>query len=132
MGHDCPLAIRHRKGECLCMLIGGVFCFGARLYLGAWAWRILFWFLMYLFFSFDVFIIYGLYMLGRDTVFYVSFYFLLFLVSHMIHWLLIYIMRLFMVYVLFYVLWNQKFILFYLYFPHMRLCVCWVFQEYTG
>ena len=22
--------------------------------------------------------------------------------------------------------------LFYLYFPHMRLCVCWVFQEYTA
>ena len=28
---------------------------------------------MYLFFSFDVFIIYGLYMLGGDTTFYVSF-----------------------------------------------------------
>ena len=28
---------------------------------------------MYLFFSFDVFIIYGLYMLGGDTMFYVSF-----------------------------------------------------------
>ena len=30
---------------------------------------------MYLFFSFDVFIIYGLYMLGGDTMFYVSFIF---------------------------------------------------------
>ena len=48
---------------------------------------------------------------------------LLFLVSYVIHWLLIYIMRLFMVYVLFYILRNQEFILFYLYFPHMRLCV---------
>ena len=41
MSHDCPLAIRHKKGEYICMLIGGVFvdggsfCFGARLYLGA-------------------------------------------------------------------------------------------------
>ena len=33
---------------------------------------------------------------------------------------------------LFSVLWNQEFILFYLYFPHTRLCVCWVLQEYTG
>ena len=26
----------------------------------------------------------------------------------------------------------KKFNLFYLYFPHMRLCVCWVFQEFIG
>ena len=89
MGHDCPLAIRHRKGKCLCMLIGGVFCFGARLYLGGWAWRILFWFLMYLFFSFDVFIIYGLYMLGRDTVFYVSFYCFLFHIWYIGCWFIL-------------------------------------------
>ena len=73
MSHDCPLTIHHKKREYICMLIGGVFCFGARLYLEAWAKCILFWLLMYLFFSFDVFIIYGLYMLGGDTMFYVSF-----------------------------------------------------------
>ena len=55
---------------------------------------------MYTFLACDVFISYGLYMLGGDILFYV----LLFLVSHMIHWLLIYIMWLFMVYILFYVL----------------------------
>ena len=34
-------------------------------------------------------------------------------------------MRLFMIYVLlFMIMWNQEFILFYLYFSHMRLCVC--------
>ena len=41
------------------------------MYLGAQC--ILFWLLMYLFFSFDVFIIYGLYMLGGDIMFYVPF-----------------------------------------------------------
>ena len=57
---------------------------------------------MYFVLAFDVFIIYGLYMLGGDTMFFL--FLLLFLVSHMIHWLLIYIMRLFMLYVLFYVM----------------------------
>ena len=50
---------------------------------------------------------------------------LLFLVSRMVHWLLIYIMRLFMVYVFYFLFCEMKnFLLFYLYFPHMRLCVC--------
>ena len=72
----------------------------------------------------------GLYMLGGDIMF---LFLLLFLVSHVLHWLLIYIMRLFMIYVFYFsILWNQEFILFYLYFPHTHLCVCWVFQEYTG
>ena len=60
--------------------------------------------MMYYFWLYDVFIFYGLYMLGGDTMCYVFCFFLLLLVSHMINWLLIYIMRLFMVYVLFYVL----------------------------
>ena len=76
---------------------------------------------MYTFLACDVFISYGLYMLGGDILFYV----LLFLVSHMIHWLLIYIMRLFMVYVFYFLFCEIKnLLLFYLYFPYMRLCVC--------
>ena len=61
---------------------------------------------MYLFLAHDVFIsssdvftFYGMYMLGGDTMF--SFL-LLFLVSHVLHWLLIYIMRLFIIYVLYF------------------------------
>ena len=42
--------------------------------------------------------------------------------------ILIYIMRLFMVYVFYFMFCEiKKFILVYLYFPHMRLCVCLVF-----
>ena len=70
LSHDCPLAICHKKGSTQ-HVDRGSFCFRARLYLGAQC--ILFWLLMYLFFSFDVFIIYGLYMLGRDIMFYVPF-----------------------------------------------------------
>ena len=50
------------------------FCFGARLYqeleLDVFFF---FWLLMYLFFFLDVFIIYGLYMLRGDTMFFISF-----------------------------------------------------------
>ena len=47
--------------------------------------------------------------------------------------ILTYIMRLFMVYVFYFMFCEiKKFILVYLYFPHMRLCVCLVFQEFTG
>ena len=75
---------------------------------------------MHMFLACEVFIVYELYMLGGDTLFYI----LLFLVSHMIHWLLIYIMRLFMIYVFYFLFCEIKnLLLFYLYFPHMRLCV---------
>ena len=54
MSHDCPLAIRHKKGEyILCMETGGAFffCFGASLYLGAsLMYFFLFWLMMYSFF----------------------------------------------------------------------------------
>ena len=57
---------------------------------------------MYLFLAHDVFIsssnvfiFYGMYMLGGDIMF---LFLLLFLVSHVLHWLFIYIMRLFMIY----------------------------------
>ena len=81
---------------------------------------------------FDVFILYGLYILGGDIMF-MCLVFFLFLVSHMVHWLLIYIMRLFMVYVFYFMFCEiKKFTLFYLYFPYMHLCVCWVFQEFIG
>ena len=48
----------------------------------------------------------------------------LFLVSHVLHWLLIYIMRLFMIEV-FYFLFSEikNLFIFYLYFPHMRSCI---------
>ena len=48
---------------------------------------------------------------------------LLFLVSHVIHWLLLYIMRLFMVHVFYFLFCEIKnFLLVYLYFTHMGLC----------
>ena len=48
----------------------------------------------------------------------------LFLVSHVLHWLLIYIMRLFMIYVFYFLFCEIKnLFLFYLYFPQIRLCV---------
>ena len=85
---------------------------------------------MYLFLAHDVFIsssnvfiFYGMYMLGGDAMLLLL---LLFLVSHVLHWLLIYIMKLFMVYVFYFLFCEIKnyFILFYLYFPYMYLCVC--------
>ena len=82
---------------------------------------------MYMFLACDVFIVYELYMLGEDTFFilFYIFYALLFLVSHMIHLLLIYIMRLFMIYAFYFLFCEIKnLLLFYLYFPYMRLCVC--------
>ena len=73
--------------------------------------------------SYDVFIFYGVYMLGGDTMFLLL---LLFLVSHVLHWLLIYIIRLFMIYFFYFLFCEIKNLsfLFYLYFPHMSLCVC--------
>ena len=75
MSHDCPLAIRHKKGEYIHMEIGGEFC---RLYMG---------FMMYFLFilAYDVFHfgfdIWVVYVRGRHYVY----VFLLFLVSHMVH-----------------------------------------------
>ena len=100
------------------------FCFGVRLYLGAS--------LMYFFFfgSWCIYFLWFVYVRGRHYVLCLC---LLFLVSHVIHWLLIYIMRLFTVYVFYFLFCEIKNILLvYLYFPHMCLCVCWVFQEYIG
>ena len=119
MSLDCPLAIRHKNGEyTLCMEIGGVFCF------------VLFWGTKIVFRSFfDVFLFIWLKMYlflkvvhvrGRHYV--LCFFYCFF--SHVIHWLLIYIMTLFMVYVFYFLFCEIKnFLLFYLYFPHMRLCV---------
>ena len=57
-----------------CMLIGGVFCFKARLYVGAGAWCILFWLLMYLFFSLGCIChLCVVYVKGRHYVFFISF-----------------------------------------------------------
>ena len=73
------------------------------------------WLMMYLFFM-------GCICYGETLCF---MFFLLFLVSHVIHWLLIYIKRLFMVYVFYFLFCEIKnFLLFYLYFPHTHLCVC--------
>ena len=61
---------------------------------------------MYFVFGFDVFLfIWVVYDKGRH---YVYVFFLLFLVSHMVHWLLIYIMRLFMVYVFYFMFCEIK------------------------
>ena len=71
MSLDCPLAIRHKNGEyTLCMEIGGVFCFvlfwGTKIVFRSFFDVFLFiWLKMYLFLKF--------YMLGGDTMFYVSF-----------------------------------------------------------
>ena len=90
---------------------------------------------MYLFFglwcilSWCIFF-YGLYMLGGDTLFYV---FISIIIScFTCVTLAIDLYYKVMIYVFYFsILWNQEFILFYLYFPHLHLCVCWVFQEYT-
>ena len=38
-----------------------------------------------------------------------------------------------MVYIFYFLFYEIKnFLLVYLYFPYMRLCVCWVFEEYIG
>jgi len=67
----------------------GRFC---RLYLGVSCYV-----LYFVYFGFDVSLfVWVVYVRGRHYVF--CLVFLLFLVSHMVHWLLIYIMRLFMVY----------------------------------
>ena len=59
-------------------------------------------------------------MLGGDIMF-----LFLFLISHVLHWLLIYIIRLFMIYVFYFLFCEIKNLFcFYLYFSHMRLCVC--------
>ena len=72
--------------------------------------------LMFFFFLWDV------YVMGRHYVFLSL---LLFLVSHVLHWLLIYIMRLFMIYVFYFLFCEIKNLFcFYLYYPHVRLCVC--------
>ena len=81
--------------------------------------------LMYLFYLWVV------YVSRRHYVFIV--YTFMFLVSHCGTSVVIYIMRLFMVYVFYFMFCeNKKFILVYLYFPHMRLCFCLVFQEFTS
>ena len=63
MSHDCPLAIRHKKGEYIHMEIGGV----CRLYLGVFD-------MYFVYFGFDVFLfIWVVYVRGRHSVF--CFYF---------------------------------------------------------
>ena len=78
MSHDCPLAIRHKKGEYICrgdFVNRGRFCvlelWSFRLYLGASSCIYIFWLLMY-------FVLFELSMIGEDTLMYLS----LFLVSH--------------------------------------------------
>ena len=83
-------------------------------------------FYMYsVYFGFDVFLfIWVVYVTGETLCLSVF----MFLISHIVHWLLIYIMRLFMVFVFYFMFCEiKKFNLSYLYFPHMCLCVCWVF-----
>ena len=53
------------------------------------------------------FSLWAVYVFVEDTMFYVLFL-LLFLVSHMLHWLLIYIMRLFMIYVFYFIFCEIK------------------------
>ena len=142
MSLDCPLAIHHKKREYIWMEIGRDFRFlffvfffflelwSFRFYLGA-SWCI------YFFGSWCIYF-YGMYMLRGDIMFFIFIFIfllsiLLFLVSHVLHWLLIYIKRLFMIYVFYFLFCEIKILFcFYLYFPHMCLCVCWVLQEYTG
>ena len=68
--------------------------------------------MMYLFLAHDVFILMYLflwivYVRGRYFVF-IFLSLLLFLVSHVLHWLLIYIMRLFMIYVFYFHFFEIK------------------------
>ena len=103
MSLDCPLAIRHKKGKYTLMEIGGVLefidrdrgSFGALDCISrSFMYFLFIWLMMYLF-------LWVVYIKGR--YFLLCFMFLLLiLVSHVIHWLLIYIMRLFMIYVFYF------------------------------
>ena len=84
MSLDCPLAIRHNKGEYKWLEIGGVFIY-LYIFFEIFILELLIvskCFTLYLFlahdvFIFDVFIFYELYMIGGDIMF-----LFLFLVSH--------------------------------------------------
>ena len=108
MSLDCPLAIRHKKGEYILMKIGEDFEFlelwSFRLYLGA-SWCI--YFLAHDAFILMYFIFMGCICLG-ETLCFMFLFLLLFLVSHVLHWLLIYIMRLFMIHVFYFLLCEIK------------------------
>ena len=106
MSLDCPLAIRYKKGEYI--VIGGDI-FGYRLYLGdmicIWFWCI--------------YLMTGCICKGETLClcFYAYCFCVYVLVSHYGTLILIYIMRLFMVYVLYFMFCeNKSFILFYLYY----------------
>ena len=108
MSLDCPLAIHHKKGEYLYMLMGRFCVFvdrgSFRLYLGD-SWCIVYWLMMYLF-------LWDIYVRGRNYVFFISFIVSCF--TWVIHDICI----------LFFVLWNQKFILFLLVFStHAFMCL---------
>ena len=111
----------------------GSFCFGVhRLYLGA-SWCISFYFgSWYILFGDDVFsFLLVVYVRGRHY----ALWFVSFIVSCFTYGTLVidlYYEVIHGICLLFYVLWNQEFALVYLYFPHMRLCVYWVFQEYIS
>ena len=93
-----------------------------RLYLGD-SWCIHF------FLAHDVFVLLVVYVRGRHL----CFVFIIFIVSWFTYGTVDYwfrSMRLFVMY--FFCFVKSRIYFFYLYFPHMRLYVCWVFQEYTG
>ena len=77
-----------------------------------------------------------LYMLRGDFFIFFMFLFYLFLCSCFTNYdtlVMIYIVRLFMVYVFYFMFCeNKKFILVYLYFSTHAFMVCLVFQEFTG
>ena len=95
MSLDCPLAIHHKKREYIWMEIRGDFCFLFFVFLELWSFRFYLgasW-CIYFFGSWCIYF-YGMYMLRGDIMFFIFIFLLsilLFLVSHVLHWLLIYI-----------------------------------------
>ena len=104
MSLDYPLAIRHKKGEYILMEIGGDFEFlelwSFRLYLGA-SWCIYF-------LAHDVFILMYLFLCDVYVKGIYYFLFFCFLLHIVLHWLLIYIMRLLMIYVFYFMFCEIK------------------------
>ena len=78
--------------------------------------------MMYSFWLYDESIFYELYMLGGDTMVFVSFIVSCFTCDTLVIDLYYEVI---MVYVFYFQFCEIKnFVLFYLYFPHMRLCIC--------
>ena len=104
----------------------GSFCFGVhRLYLGT-PWCISFYFGSWYIFWWCISVLWVVYVRGRHFVL-CFFYCFLIHMCYIGYWFILWGYSWYTSFI-FLFCEIKNFILFYLYFPHMRLCVCWVFQ----